>query len=250
MFEKAKQKLVPHLKYASYVFRHKWYVLLEAQRLGILKRGLLHDWSKFLPDEWFPYVANFYGTEKSPKIYYDFNVAWLKHIHRNPHHWQHYLLHEDEGNTLLLNMPEDVIREMVADWIGASRSQGYGSDINEWLDKHINKQRMSYTTKERLYVVLGRYDLLLDLFMDYYGNRIPKDAWYIGLEKDYLYLLVENLDSEVEYRCFKWFETLEEKRCLKPGEYRLVIYDKESAKTSAILMSPPNHSFAWREVVC
>lgn len=49
-----------------------------------------------------------------------FNVAWLHHLHANPHHWQHWILQQDSGSTLIL-VPTSVhvVQEMVADWIGA-----------------------------------------------------------------------------------------------------------------------------------
>jgi hypothetical protein len=48
-------------KYLKYVIRHKWYVFLECCNLGIPFRGIFHDLSKFLPDEFFPYMNHFYG---------------------------------------------------------------------------------------------------------------------------------------------------------------------------------------------
>ena len=40
--------MLPHLRYLSYVLRHKWYVLWAGLWLGVpLWRLLIHDWSKF-----------------------------------------------------------------------------------------------------------------------------------------------------------------------------------------------------------
>lgn len=51
-----------HFRYLSYVLRHKWFVLRAGLRVRApLWRLLIHDWSKFTPAEWGPYVANFYG---------------------------------------------------------------------------------------------------------------------------------------------------------------------------------------------
>jgi len=90
-----------HLKYLSYVIRHRWYVFVECLKMGLVWRGLVHDLSKFLPSEWFPYVNYFNGEwrckgdvppdYKAPQeIKADFDLAWLKHQHRNPHHWQYW----------------------------------------------------------------------------------------------------------------------------------------------------------------
>jgi hypothetical protein len=39
-----------HVRYLSYVVRHKWFVLLAGIKTGApLWRLLIHDWSKFAP---------------------------------------------------------------------------------------------------------------------------------------------------------------------------------------------------------
>jgi len=55
-----------HLKYLSYVVRHKWFVFLAGLRVGgiPLWRLLIHDWSKFTPAEWRPYVQSFYTNPR------------------------------------------------------------------------------------------------------------------------------------------------------------------------------------------
>ncbi len=106
-----------HLKYLSYVLRHKWYVFVECCKLGIPWRGIVHDLSKFLPDEWFPYANYFYANPFKPKRnetgYYkpydtgdeDFDLAWLKHQKRNPHHWQYWVLPKDNEGEFVLQEP-------------------------------------------------------------------------------------------------------------------------------------------------
>lgn len=54
-----------------------------------------HDMSKNTTDEYTPYNNYFYG-EQTPAIIEAFNRAWLMHIHRNPHHWQYWVLINDE----------------------------------------------------------------------------------------------------------------------------------------------------------
>ena len=56
-----------HWSYLKYVLRHKWYVLIECVRLGIIWQGLWHDWHKFLPSEWFPYARYFHNPDGSPR---------------------------------------------------------------------------------------------------------------------------------------------------------------------------------------
>lgn len=149
-----------HLKYASYVMRHKWFVFLECCKMGIPWRGITHDLSKLWPDEWWAYTNHFYGDashhDKSHQPTGDlptrvestyvyphsksgndpFDTAWLAHIHRNPHHWQHWLLQEDSGKLKRLIMPFRYRKEMLADWIGAGRAQGYGDNTLVWFNAH------------------------------------------------------------------------------------------------------------------
>jgi hypothetical protein len=45
----------------------------------------------------------------------DFDRAWLRHLHRNKHHPQHWVLIEDSGAIVCLPMPYIYILEMIAD---------------------------------------------------------------------------------------------------------------------------------------
>lgn len=160
--------VTPYLKYLSYVLRHKYYVFLECCKLGIPVRGLIHDWSKFLPSEFAPYAKYFYGKDdhakkavgdygyfkgEVDKTDYDFNMAWLLHQKRSPHHWQYWILVGDEQDALF-DMPDACRKEMLADWIGAGRAQGrpdtlawyrnfrkkieLGAETRKWIEEKLN----------------------------------------------------------------------------------------------------------------
>src|SRR5207249_1167176 len=112
----------------------------ECCRLGIPIAGVTHDLSKFLPSEWVPYAQHFYGdaagrADKAAA----FDSAWLYHQRRNPHHPQWWVLLQDSGETKLLPMPDRYRREMLADWIGAGRAQGY-PDTAAWY--RANRDRI------------------------------------------------------------------------------------------------------------
>lgn len=87
--------MIRHWKYLKYVLRHKWFVYREGRKLGLPRIMLIvHDWDKFLPDEWFPYARTFY-TPAGKSQYVEstaFAGAWMKHQHRNKHHWQYWLV--------------------------------------------------------------------------------------------------------------------------------------------------------------
>lgn len=139
-----------HWAYLSYVLRHKWFVLQACQRTGAsLWRGLLHDWSKFLPSEWFGYVRCFYKPDGTKQyIEAELTIPWWNHQRRNPHHWQFWLITWDRGETTPLVMPDKFVREMVADWIGAGRViVGKTSDVKAWYEKSKGKMILHPDTR-------------------------------------------------------------------------------------------------------
>ena len=157
-----------HFKYAKYLIRHKWFVFVAGLRTKApLWRLVIHDWSKFLPCEWRPYARYFYGNlpdwdivkRQIPSYSYNgtkqaasvaFDMAWLHHQHRNPHHWQHWVLREDSGATKLLPMPENFVREMVADWMGAGRAITGKWETAAWYEKNREKIQLNESTREKV----------------------------------------------------------------------------------------------------
>lgn len=159
--------MTKHLRYLSYVLRHKWFVFAACWRLGIPFAGLVHDLSKFRPSEWIPYAENFYGTRKqfealdaigefgcaelAPYGYFvgdRFTIAWNLHQKRNPHHWQFWLVTQDSGETFPLPMPDRYRREMLADWIGAGRAITGKYDVAQWWQKNRARIRLHSETEQ------------------------------------------------------------------------------------------------------
>lgn len=152
-------RLKPHLQYLAYVLRHKYHVFWGCLQLGVpLWRALIHDWTKFTPIEWGPYVKRFYGP-KPPvlgktgylhRIGDDmaFDRAWDHHWQNNPHHWQHWVKDDPAHNYHFPpeEMPETYVREMVADWKGAGLAQGK-PDLKGWYQ--ANKDKMILHPKTR-----------------------------------------------------------------------------------------------------
>lgn len=137
-----------HGRYASYVARHKWFVFRAGLRTGApLWRLLIHDWSKLSRAEWMPYVASFYGGERTPAVRAAFDAAWLHHQHRNAHHWQHWLLREDSGKLKTLAMPQRFVREMVADWMGAGRAITGRWEVGAWYAKNRDTIQLAESTR-------------------------------------------------------------------------------------------------------
>jgi len=123
---------VRHLRYAKYIVRHRWFVFVACCRMGVPWLGITHDLSKLRWSEWKPYADSFYGPERTPDVQAAFDLAWLLHQNRNKHHWQFWMLPEDDGGTKLIPMPDRYRREMVADWTGAGQAITGRKDWRPW----------------------------------------------------------------------------------------------------------------------
>ena len=135
--------------YLKYVVRHKKYVFQVGRLLGVNGWQLLiHDWHKFLPSEWCPYVAHFYGINKDLKpTDPDYDRAWLHHCHRAPHHWQHWVINDHDG-VRAIEMPEKYALEMVADWVAAGWAINNKKDgTGEWYTAHKETIVLALDTK-------------------------------------------------------------------------------------------------------
>ena len=177
--------------YFKYVARHKWFVLLEGLKLGVpLGQLLVHDLSKYGLSEWRAYAEWFYGYSKRtgygdtskwvaaswyeakplPERYgassvlskeqirvrkERFDRAWLLHQHRNPHHWQFYVLLEDSGAEKVLPIPDRYRREMVADWKGAGRAIHGKDETKEWYLKTKAGRKLHPETQAWVEAQLG-----------------------------------------------------------------------------------------------
>lgn len=159
-----------YLDYLKSLLLHKWYVFLAGLETGVpVWRLIVHDWQKFTPSE-FPKYARYFFGGKQEKDKEPFMYAWLHHVHYGPHHWEYWLLNPNynfaSGENGKLPMPETYVREMVADWMGASRVYTGSWDMTEWLKKNLPRIRpnMHIVTIARLNDVLETID------PEYVGN--------------------------------------------------------------------------------
>jgi hypothetical protein len=157
-----------HWKYASYVLRHKFFVMIECFKHGLIWRGLMHDLSKLCPGEWCPYANYFYPGGK-PRLWEGkegyikptetedaaFDFAWLLHQKRNDHHHQWWVLPKDDGTVKCIPMSPASRLEMLCDWKGAGRAQGYGNDPTEWYLKNKDKMKLHPETRAWIEQQLG-----------------------------------------------------------------------------------------------
>lgn len=127
----------PTLKYFWLTVKHKYFVFLAGLKTKTpLWQLLIHDWSKLTPAELPHYGRQFFGSADDPL---GFSNAWNHHQKVNKHHWEYWVLvtgHNRGGykDGSCLPMPEKYTREMVADWLGASRAyeKKWPKSLEEW----------------------------------------------------------------------------------------------------------------------
>lgn len=122
-----------------------------------------HDASKYDDEEYEAYCAYFYD-ESGNKEEQDlaFQYAWLHHQHNNPHHWQHWLLKEDDGDLKALDMPFKYIIEMICDWWSFSWTKNDLYEIFNWYDKNKKKIILGKETKKQVENILKQIKEKLD----------------------------------------------------------------------------------------
>ncbi len=143
-------------KYSEYILEHcsnvrKAYDWLVAHKIiqdKYLHRIHTHDLSKWGDEEFGAYDKYFYGKEKTQEVKDNFNFAWLHHIHENPHHWQHWVLINDEDGTKALEIPEEYVVEMICDWWSFSHTTGELKELFKWYDSHKANMIMHKNSKK------------------------------------------------------------------------------------------------------
>lgn len=137
------------LKYCSTVIKHKLYVAVGAYFVGDVsfQQVLLHDLSKFFLAEFCSYRDRFEPEgEITPEIKADFAQAVEHHYQCNPHHWEYWC--SGKERIPFSPMPEESVREMIADWIAASLAYQKGKsfrqrlDISGWLNSHLPRMKL------------------------------------------------------------------------------------------------------------
>lgn len=108
------------LKHIKLVLKHKWVVFKLCCRVGIPFRGIMHDWSKFSPTEFFESIK-YYDGHRSPimvcKEKNGYSKAWLHHKGRNKHHPEYWIDYALPEKTVI--MPYKYAVEMICDKMAA-----------------------------------------------------------------------------------------------------------------------------------
>lgn len=116
-----------------------------------------HDLSKFDDAEYEAYDKYFHGPSKTAEVKAAFDVAWLHHIHQNPHHWQHWVLVNDDDGTKVLEMPQEYVVEMLCDHLSFSFKENKLDEIFKWYDAHKDNMLLHKKSKALYEKLLNKY---------------------------------------------------------------------------------------------
>jgi len=123
--------------YVDYISKHLYYV----RKIGLVlyrefslapsfvKQLHEHDADKFERNKWIAYYKRFYAKKQSDE---NMDKYWLDHVHKNKHHWNYWVILDDDGETLV-EMPRLYVFEMLADWMSVGKSLRDNYDFRIWL---------------------------------------------------------------------------------------------------------------------
>ncbi len=153
---------LPTAKYVWLTLKHKYFVFRAGLKTGApIWRLLIHDYSKLLPSEAPHYGRQFFGDKSDPL---GFTYAWNHHQKNNPHHWEYWIPatgHNRGGfqDNAPLPIPEHFIREMIADWLGASRAYEGTFPTSRaewnWFNKNFDGLKLHPDSKQRALEILA-----------------------------------------------------------------------------------------------
>ena len=148
-------KYIEHLKTIT---KHKYVVGLLCIKCGFVKRGLLHDLSKYGITEFVSSAKHFQGN-RSPidaeKEVRGYSLAWQHHKGHNPHHWEYWIDNVGTKENTPIEIPYEYVIEMICDWVGAGIVYSKQKpDFNkpyfeplEYYEAHLNERIFHKNTK-------------------------------------------------------------------------------------------------------
>lgn len=112
-------------KHFKTITKHRHAVIRHAFKAGIPWRGLLHDLSKYSPEE-FLAGARFYLGTRSPneaeREKNGYSKAWMHHKGRNKHHFEYWCDYNPKTKLMSpVEMPVIYVIEMFCDRVAASK---------------------------------------------------------------------------------------------------------------------------------
>lgn len=153
------------VEYDEYLKKHDAYVRkayhwIKKSAPSILKGDVdymwhinFHDDTKTIPDEYNAYSEYMFG-KKTKYTEQNYRLARLAHIHRNPHHWQHWLLVTDDMGLIVTEMPYEYIVEMVCSWWAHSWAIDDLFSIFDYYNDHKTKIKLHKKSRDNLEFIL------------------------------------------------------------------------------------------------
>jgi len=166
-----------YLVHLKNILLHKYYVFFACLKLKVpLYLAIFHDISKFKLSEFIPYAKYYYNKDgshadvkdKHGELEYtkeanNIKVAWLYHSHTNRHHWNYWITIRSDGLIYPNIIPDKYIKEMVADWIGASKAYNLNIKVIDWYNKEKENLILHQDTRTKIEKILQ--------ILEYNGNN-------------------------------------------------------------------------------
>ena len=143
------------------VNKHRFKVFCLCLKAGQPWRGLVHDLSKYCPEEFFEgvkYFAGRYSPIRNCKIENGYSNAWIHHIGRNKHHYEYWYDYDAVIPSPI--MPYKYFVEMVCD----SMAAGMTYQGKNWTDDYQLSYWLRTREKARIHPKLDK--LLTKVYTD------------------------------------------------------------------------------------
>ncbi len=119
-------KLSNAWKHFKTITEHRFLVMKYCFKVGLYRQGLMHDLSKYSPEEFLTGVKYYQGNRSPNAVEREvcgYSKAWLHHKGRNKHHFEYWIDFSPNRNEGLIGnkMPVRYLAEMVMDRIAACR---------------------------------------------------------------------------------------------------------------------------------
>ncbi|MCR5627900.1 MAG: DUF5662 family protein [Lachnospiraceae bacterium] len=159
-------------------------------RVGLYYQGLMHDLSKYCPEEFITGVKYYQGGNRSSnngeRDVIGYSKAWLHHQGRNKHHYEYWIDYNsrNDGDVMVpIKMPLKYVVEMFLDRIAASRIYNKGSYTDDMPLKYYaysaNRIPMHKETKALLYGLLRMLEVYgEDKTLNFIKRRLLKYDTY------------------------------------------------------------------------
>ena len=150
-----------YVAYLIHILRHIYRIFKLGREMDIpLWNLLIHDIGRFLPSEFFAYARTFYNSTGELGFYpsTSFQRAQHRHLKHNKHHWQYWVLFDENNEPYALDMPICYIKEYVADLMTDGIHIPYSKTTYNFFITNEERIIMSRFTKHNVRAVFKEYD--------------------------------------------------------------------------------------------